>query len=332
MIKDEIKASPKLIRDFLTYNEIVRGKSALSVEEYFRDLRTFFRYLVQSNNLADPSIEFEQIDISLVTIDLLKTITLNDLYQFLVYCKNDRDNNSTTRARKCSTLRLYFKYLHSHMNLIPENPAEQLETPKLKKALPKYLDLDESISLLQAVDGEFKERDFLILVLFLNCGLRLAELCSLNLSSIRWDDHTLRVVGKGNKERIVYLNGACVDAINNYLPKRPVDGVISKDKDALFLSKRKTRISNKTVQYIVKSTLEKAGLGGMGYSTHKLRHTAATLMYQKGGVDVRVIQNILGHQNLGTTQIYTHVSDKQIESAADANPLSKITAKNIDKK
>ena len=169
-----------------------------------------------------------------------------------------------------------------------------------------------------------------MLVLFLNCGLRLSEMCNLNLSSIR-PDNTLRVVGKGNKERIVYLNESCLDAINSYLPHRPVDGVLAKDKDALFLSKRKSRISNKTVQYIVKTNLEKAGLGGLGYSTHKLRHTAATLMYQQGGVDVRVIQNILGHENLGTTQIYTHVSDKQIEAAAAANPLAKVKHNNIKK-
>lgn len=331
-MKNDIKYAPPLIRDFLTYNEIVRGKSSKSVEEYYLDLRTFFRYLLYTNSNVSADTEFDNLDISLVTLDMLASVTLNDLYQFLVFCKNERGNNSTTRARKCSTLRLYFKYLHTHMNLIPTNPAEQLETPKLKKTLPKYLDLDESISLLQSVDGKFKERDFCILVLFLNCGLRLSELCSLNISSIQRSNNTLRVVGKGNKERIVYLNPACIDAIDNYLSKRPVDGVLAKDKDALFLSSRKSRISNKTVQYIVKTTLERAGLDGMGYSTHKLRHTAATLMYQKGGVDVRVIQNILGHENLGTTQIYTHVSDKQIEAAADANPLSKITKKNIDKK
>lgn len=329
-MKDDIRYAPRLISDFLTYNEIVRGKSSKSIEEYYLDLRTFFRYLLMSNNLVDSKIPFEQIDISLVTIEHLKTVTLKDLYEFLVYCKNDRNNNSTTRARKCSTLRLYFKYLHTHLNLIPTNPAEQLETPKLKKALPKYLDINESISLLQAVDGDFKERDYCMLVLFLNCGLRLSEMCNLNLSSIR-PDNTLRVVGKGNKERIVYLNESCLDAINSYLPHRPVDGVLAKDKDALFLSKRKSRISNKTVQYIVKTNLEKAGLGGLGYSTHKLRHTAATLMYQQGGVDVRVIQNILGHENLGTTQIYTHVSDKQIEAAAAANPLAKVKHNNIKK-
>ena len=326
--ENSTKTVPKLISDFLTYNEIVRGKSTKSINEYYTDLRTFFRYILFSNGTVD-SENFDKADISLVTIDMIKELTLNDLYQFLIYCKNVRDNSATTRARKCSTLRIFFKYLHTNVNLIDNNPAELLETPKLKKSLPKYLDLDESISFLKAVDGPFKERDFCIMVLFLNCGLRLSELCSLNLSHIH--NNTIRVVGKGNKERTIYLNDACIEAINNYLPHRPCDGVAAKDKDALFLSRRKSRISNKTVQYIVKSTFEKAGLGGMGYSTHKLRHTAATLMYQKGGVDIRVIQNILGHENLGTTQIYTHVSDKQVENAAKANPLASINSKNINK-
>ncbi len=324
-MKNERKSAPPLISDFLTYSEIVRGKSNKSLDEYYLDLRTFFRYLLVTSGLVSDD-NFNTADISKVTTDMLKSVTLNDLYQFLIYCKNERGNSSTTRARKTSTLRIYFKYLHTNKNIIEYNPAELLETPKLKKSLPKYLDLDESLKFLQAIDGPFKERDYCMMVLFLNCGLRLSELCDLNLSSIR-TDNTLRVVGKGNKERIVYLNDACLDAIKNYIPKRPVDGVQAKDKDALFLSKRKSRISNKTVQYIVKSTFEKCGLGGQGYSTHKLRHTAATLMYQKGGVDIRVIQNILGHENLGTTQIYTHVSDKQIEEATAANPLSKIKPK-----
>lgn len=321
-MENDRKRAPSIIGDFLTYSEIVRGKSNKSLNEYYLDLRTFFRYILLINGLVSED-DFNNANIYDVTIDMIKAITLNDLYQFLVYCKNERGNSSTTRARKTSTLRIFFKYLHTNKNLIDHNPAELLETPKLKKSLPKYLDLDEALSFLQAIDGPFKERDYCMMVLFLNCGLRLSELCDLNISSIR-PDHTLRVVGKGNKERIVYLNDACLDAIKNYMERRPVDGVLAKDKNALFLSKRKSRISNKTVQYIVKTTFAKCGLDGQGYSTHKLRHTAATLMYQKGGVDIRVIQNILGHENLGTTQIYTHVSDKQIEAATAANPLSKI--------
>lgn len=326
LYKDKSTAPP-LISDFLTYNEIVRGKSDKTVDEYFSDLRTFFRYLLFKNGVVDEE-NFDNADISLVTADMLNSLTLNDLYAFLVYCKNVRLNEAAARARKSSTLRSYFKYLHTNAGIVKTNPAEMLEMPKLKKSLPKYLDLEDSLKLLSAVDGPFKERDYCIMVLFLNCGLRLSELCSLNLSSII--GNTLRVVGKGNKERQLYLNDACISAINDYMKVRPVDGVAAKDKDALFISSRKQRISNKTVQHIVKMNLEKAGLGEMGYSTHKLRHTAATLMYQSGGVDIRVIQSILGHENLGTTQIYTHIADKQVEAAADANPLAHIKKKDLN--
>lgn len=321
MLYKDRTTAPPLIRDYLTYNEIVRGKSEKSVNEYFCDLRTFFRYLSVQNGICEKE-NFDNADISAITLQMLDSLTLNDLYGFLVYCKNERGNGATSRARKTSTLRGYFKYLHNDMGLIKSNPAERLETPKLKKSLPKFMNIDESLKFLEAVDGPFKERDYCMMVLFLNCGLRLSELCALNLSSI--SGNTIRVVGKGNKERILYLNNACIASINEYLKHRPVDGVPAKDKDALFLSKRKTRISNKTVQYIVKKNFEKAGLAAEGLSAHKLRHTAATLMYQMGGVDIRVIQNVLGHENLGTTQIYTHISDKQVEDAANANPLADV--------
>ena len=242
---------------------------------------------------------------------------------FLVYCKDTRGNNERTRARKATTLRNFYKFLTVQKKLIDENPLQELDSPKIKKTLPKYLTLDESLALLNAVDGKYKERDYCILTLFLNCGMRLSELVSLNLSDIR-SNNTLVVTGKGNKERTVYLNDACIDAINAYLPFRHVDGV--KDKDALFISRQKTRISPKTVQFIVKSTLEKAGLSGRELSTHKLRHTAATLMYQHGDVDVLAIKVILGHESLSTTQIYTHIMDELLKKAAASNPLSSVKA------
>ena len=321
-----LQSCPPVIRDFLTYNETIRGKSSRSVEGYFLDLQTFFRYILLVRGLVPKSAEFEKITIEKVDIELIKTITVSDLYAFLVFCKEERQNGAASRARKTSTLRIFFKYLSVQTHQLENNPAEMLETPKVKQSLPKHLTLEDSLELLNSVEGPYKERDYCILTLFLNCGLRLAELCALNLSSISGDG-TLTVVGKGNKERMVYLNSACLDAISKYLPVRHNEGVPASDKNALFISRNKRRISPKTVQHIVKTYLEKSGLGDMGYSTHKLRHTAATLMYQHGNVDIRVLKDILGHANLSTTQIYTHVSDKQIKQAVDSNPLANVKGK-----
>lgn len=315
--------SPPVLRDFLTYNETIRGKSSKSVEEYYLDLQTFFRYLLTVRGMVSSDTDFEKISIENVDINLLKTVTISDLYSFIVYCKNERGNNNATRARKTSTLRIFFRYLTSQVHLLEVNPAELLESPKVKSGLPRHLTLEDSLELLSSVEGSNRERDYCILTLFLNCGMRLSELCGLNISDIR-PDGTMRLLGKGNKERIVYLNDACIDAISAYLAVRPNDGVKANDKNALFISRNKRRISNKTVQHLVKTYLDKAGLGGQGFSTHKLRHTAATLMYQHGNVDIRVLKDILGHANLGTTQIYTHISDKQIKQAIDSNPLASV--------
>ena len=314
---------PSFVAEFLNYNSVIKNRSDLTVIEYANDLQTFFRFLKISRGIVSDDTPFEEISVDDITIEMISSVTLNDAYLFLIYCKDERDNNERTRARKATTLRMFYKYLTVQKKLLDENPLQELDSPKIKKTLPKYLTLDESLDLLKHIDGKFKERDYCIITLFLNCGLRLSELVSLNLSDIR-SNNTMVVTGKGNKERTIYLNAACIDAINAYLPFRPVDGV--KDKDALFISRQKGRISPKTVQYIVKNTLEKAGLKDRELSTHKLRHTAATLMYQYGNVDVLAIKEILGHESLSTTQIYTHIMDEQLQKAADSNPLSSVKA------
>ena len=321
-----LQTCPSIIRDFLTYNETIKGKSSRSVEGYYIDLQTFFRYILMIRGLTDKNTPFEEIDISAIDINLIKTITISDLYAYLVFCKNERNNNPATRARKTSTLRIFFRYLCEQTHQLESNPALMLESPKVKQSLPKHLTLEDSLELLNSVEGANQKRDFCILTLFLNCGLRLAELCSLNVGDIKADG-TMTVTGKGNKERLVYLNDACTTAIKEYLSVRPSENIPYPHQNALFISRNHRRISPKTVQYIVKSNLKNAGLDGQGFSTHKLRHTAATLMYQHGQVDIRVLKDILGHSNLGTTQIYTHVSDNQIKNAIDSNPLSKVSNK-----
>ncbi|WP_294467246.1 tyrosine recombinase XerC [uncultured Ruminococcus sp.] len=316
--------APQIVKEYLFYLETIKIKSKKTVDEYYIDLRTFFRYLKKSRKLVPDDAEFEDIKIDDIDINLIKSVTLNDAYEYMDYLYRERNNQSAARARKCSSLKGFFDFLYSKKHLINSNPIAQLEVPKRKKALPKYLTLEQSIELLNAVEGKYKERDYAILTLFLNCGLRVSEMSGLNYTDIR-TDNTMRVVGKGNKERVVYLNSACIDAINDYMKVRPVDGV--KDKKALFISRNNQRMSVKTIQAMVYKYLAKIGLDAQGYSCHKLRHTAATLMYQHGGVDVRVLKEVLGHENLGTTEIYTHLSSEQMKNAADSNPLSKVKKK-----
>lgn len=311
---------PPILREYLGYMETVKGRSANTVDGYFIDLRTFFRFLLISRGLHDATSP-NPPDLHLVDLDLIKTVTLNDLFEFMNYSKSDRDNSNVTRARKVSSLRRFFHYLTEITHQLEENPAQNLSSPKLPSRMPKYLTYDQSVQLLQlSSQGKYPERDYCILTLLLNCGLRRAELAGLNRADVR-DDNTLRVIGKGNKERILYLNEACQQALALYLPKRPLEG--TKDKKALFYGHTKDRISLQGVHYIVKGYLKQVS-GAEEYSAHKLRHTAATLMYQQGGVDVLILKEMLGHKNLGTTEIYTHTSSDQMKQAVDANPLSKV--------
>ena len=260
-----------------------------------------------------------------MSIETLKKVTLDDIHAFLFYLSNNYQSKAATRARKVSSIRVFFNYLSNKTNLLDKNPAQNLETPKLEKRMPKYLTLDDSKKLLETAMSESdrnKERDFAIITLFLNCGMRLSELVGINIKDINFKDEKMNVIGKGNKERTIYLNKACLNAVESYLEVRPKDGVKFDSRDALFLSERKERISNRTVQYIVKQELRKSGLDINKYSVHKLRHTAATLMYKYGNVDIRALQELLGHESISTTEIYTHVDNSQIRKAVESNPLA----------
>ena len=319
---------PKELRDFLFYMLTIRGRSARTVEAYYIDLRTFFRYLLWANDCRFSDTPFEEIDILLVTPKIISDVSLSDVYSFLNYTADDRQNNPRTRSRKVSSIRSFFKYLTTTVSLLEVNPVKDLEMPSVRKTLPKYLTLEESLELLANISTKFPERDYCIITLLINCGMRLSELVGINLGDIR--DNTMRLLGKGNKERVVYLNDACLHAIEQYLQIR-ADGPApkSRDGDALFLSRTGSRLTPRRVEQIVEECLRSAGLSGKGYSPHKLRHTAATLMYQHGNVDIRVLKELLGHQNLSTTEIYTHVSNSQLEQAAERSPLSHVK---IDKK
>lgn len=312
---------PVIVKEFLEYMETIRGKSKNTIQGYTYDLTLFFKYMKIRRNIVPEETDLADIIISDIDDYFIRTIGLNDLYSFISYAANERNNLNYARARKVACLRSFFKYLHTKAKIIDNNPAIELEPPKINSRQPIYLSLDESKALLNAVDGKYKERDYAIIMLFLNCGLRLSELVNIDLDKI--DGDTLRVIGKGNKERTVYLNEACINALKDYLKIRYTLEVKEKDKKALFISNFKERISTRMVQEIVKKTIKKAGLDENKYSTHKLRHTAATLMYKYGNVDIRALQQILGHESVATTQIYTHIDDDRLRQAMRSNPLSK---------
>ena len=315
------QGAPQFLAGFLNYIETIKGKSPNTVQVYFYDLRLFFRFLAIRYGIAGEQVEFDKIDISSMDQELLRRVTLGDLYAFLSYVSRERANSSHARARKVATLKSFFNYAMTKSNLVDANPAAELESPKIVKRLPRYLNIDESKQLLKTADeaeSSQRERNYAMLTLFLNCGIRLSELVGINLTSIRGD--TLTIIGKGDKERAIYLNAACKHAINQYISVRR--GARATDRNALFLSARGRRISKNMVQRIVKQSLGLAGIDTTKYSTHKLRHTAATLMYQHGHVDIRALQEILGHESISTTEIYTHLDARQLKEAADSNPLA----------
>lgn len=322
--------SPAILLDFLSYHESIKAHSQRTVDEYYLDMRNFFRYMKQTRDASLRDLPLDQINITDIGLAFVSEITLTDIYGYMSYLSRERvlhqnsENSNkglsaSSRARKLSTIRSFFNYICNKRHLLEENPCKDIDTPKLQKTLPHYLTLDESISLLDAVDGPNRERDYCILTFFLNCGLRISELIGLNIGDIQ--DDALRVLGKGNKVRIVYLNQACKEALQQYMTvRRPISG---KDAEALFLSGQNKRISRSMVHALVKKHLSVAGLDSTQYSSHKLRHTAATLMLQNG-VDVKAVQEVLGHEHLNTTEIYTHIDNESLRVAAKANPLSHV--------
>ena len=319
---------PQILRDFLSYHETIKGQSAKTIQEYYLDLRMFLRFMVLVKREMPYDTDLNTIEIKDVDLAFIETISVSDIFDFLSYLANDRIPDqrehadpgigSAARARKLSSIKSFYKYL-THSKQLDVNPVQDMEFPKIRKSLPRYLTLEQCTSLLKAVDGPNAKRDYAILMLFLNCGIRRAELVGLNLTDIYED--RIRVVGKGNKERIVYMGAACKAAIDAYLPER--NKMVLTDNRALFGSRDKNRISVTAVHRLVKKHLLAAGLDASQFSAHKLRHTAATLMLSHG-VDVKTVQEVLGHENLNTTQIYTHIESTELKIAAEANPLSKI--------
>ncbi|MEG2259231.1 MAG: tyrosine recombinase XerC [Oscillospiraceae bacterium] len=329
MISSTFSDCPSILSEFLYYMETIKNLSPRTIEGYYIDIRTFFRFLKQYRKISPAGLEFEKITISDITVDDLKTVNTNEIYEYLHYVSQSRKNNANTRSRKVSSLRSYFKYLTVKAHKLENDPVKDLEVPSIKKSLPKFLTLEESIDLLKSTDGAFSSRDYCILTLFLNCGMRLSELVGIDVSDIRGD--MINITGKGNKERLVYLNDACIDAIEQYRKERDAKLIQGKENKALFLSVRGTRLTGRRVEQIVDECLKCAGLADRGFSAHKLRHTAATLMYRHGNVDMLALKEILGHEHVSTTEIYTHISDQKLRDAANASPLSKETSKKNSK-
>ena len=321
---------PQILRDFLTYHETIKGQSQLTIAEYALDLRMFLRFIKLMRSDMPIGTHLDDIDIRSVDIKFIRSITTSDVFDFLSYLASDRPLNpdsqetdygvsATTRARKLSAIKSFYKYLTVRTKQLQDNPVADLEYPKLRKSLPKYLTIEQSAALLQSVSGQNQVRDYAILMLFLNCGIRRSELVGLNINDVFED--RIRVVGKGNKERFVYFGTPCRKAIDAYMVER--NEKILTDNKALFGSRNGNRISVTAVHRLVEKALKQAGLDSTQFSAHKLRHTAATMMLS-GGVDIKTVQEVLGHENLNTTQIYTHIENTELKIAAEANPLSKL--------
>ncbi|MDU6783015.1 tyrosine recombinase XerC [uncultured Peptoniphilus sp.] len=315
--------SSNLVDDFLDYMKSTKGSSDNTVKEYYYDLRVFVRFIKKRKNLVDESIDFNDIAIEDISPEVLESVTKQDIYAYNAFLERERKISNRSKFRKISSVRSFYNYLYAKIEVIKKNPIIDIDMPKIEKTLPVYLTLDQSLNLLKTIEKSkikalYKKRDYAIVTLFLNCGMRLSELSAINISHLK-DDNTLKVIGKGNKERTIYLNEASVYAINEYLKLRPQ----IKD-DALFLSMREQRMSNRSIQHMIEKHMKNSGLDTNKYSVHKLRHTAATLLYQYGNADIRSLQEILGHESVNTTEIYTHVNKKSLKKLVESNPLSKV--------
>lgn len=316
-----------LIDDFLDYMKATKGSSDNTIREYYYDLRIFVRFIKRRKNIAEGIENFDDIPVEDITPEILESVTKQDIYAYNAFLERERKISNRSKFRKISSVRSFYNYLYSKIEVIKKNPIIDIDMPKIEKTLPVYLTLDESLNLLKTIEKSkmklvYKKRDYAIVTLFLNCGMRLSELSGINISHLK-EDNTLKVIGKGNKERTIYLNEASVYAIQEYLKLRP-----QIEDDALFLSMREQRMSNRSIQHMIEKHMKNSGLDTNKYSVHKLRHTAATLLYEYGNADIRSLQEILGHESVNTTEIYTHVNKKSLKKMVESNPLANIKDEN----
>lgn len=321
MKKSKLQEYPDFLNEYWFNLVVAKGKSERTVEGYLIDIRTFLRYLIYMD--SEEEIDFEKISIRNFDVNRLENVNLQKIYEYIFFLQDERENNAKTISRKISSLKSLYKYLTKSVMILKNDPTTNLELPKLKKTMPKYLTLEQSQDLLESAedDGNYSARDYCIITLFLNCGMRLSELVGLNLSDINFTENKMKLLGKGNKERYIYFNNACRESLLEYINSRENS---VQDPDAVFLSRKNRRISRRRVEQIIDNHLRKIGLSGQGYSVHKLRHTAATLMYQYGDVDTLTLKEILGHESIATTEIYTHLSSNILQNAAESSPLANI--------
>lgn len=313
--------NPEFLNSYMVHQKVVKMLAERTIEEYCLDIRLFLKYIRSKSSASTCPVE--EVDISDMTEDELRKISVSDIYNFLFYAADDRKNNQYSRYRKTSSLRSFFKYLNKVAHIRDDDPSNDLDVRSPKVDKPKFLSLDESMRLLRTADSTDSRRDYCILTLFLNCGMRLSELVGINISDIDFTENRLMVTGKGSKKRMIYLNSACIDALNRYLDVRR-ENEKAQDEPALFVSQMNRRISRRRVQQIVENSIKDAGLDGKGITTHKLRHTAATLMYQYGAADVLTLKKLLGHESIATTEIYTHLNDENVRNAFEGNPLADV--------